>query len=192
MSEPLRRAAKIMLLRHAEKPSQSPPPYGVTDEGERESESLTVRGWQRAGALAALLAPSDGNFPDPALAQPQILYASKPKKRNGSRRSLETITPLAEKLATRVNTNFAKDESGEMIEEAFLCEGVVLVSWQHDFIPEIANHILGDETTAPQDWPEDRFDMIWVFDRDPESGRYDFKQVPQNLLMGDWAIPIRK
>jgi broad specificity phosphatase PhoE len=192
MSEPLRRAAKIMLLRHAEKPSQSPPPYGVTDEGERESESLTVRGWQRAGALAALLAPSDGNFPDPALAVPQILYASKPKKRNGSRRSLETITPLAEKLATRVNTNFAKDEGGEMIEEAFLCEGVVLVSWQHDFIPEIANHILGDTTTAPQDWPEDRFDMIWVFDRDPESGRYDFKQVPQNLLMGDWAIPIRK
>jgi broad specificity phosphatase PhoE len=192
MSEPVRRAAKIMLLRHAEKPSQSPPPYGVTDEGERESESLTVRGWQRAGALAALLAPTDGNFPDPALAEPQILYASKPKKRNGSRRSLETITPLAEKLATRVNTNFDKDEAVEMIEEAFLCEGVVLVSWQHDFIPEIANHILGDTTTAPQDWPEDRFDMIWVFDRDPESGRYDFKQVPQNLLMGDWAIPIRK
>ncbi|MDQ3806320.1 MAG: histidine phosphatase family protein [Acidobacteriota bacterium] len=192
MSEPLRRASKIMLIRHAEKPPHSPPPYGVTDEGERESESLTVRGWQRAGALAVLFAPAGGSFQDPALAEPQFLYASKPKKRNGSRRPLETITPLAEKLAIRINANFPKPDADEMLEEAFLCDGVVLVCWQQEFIPQIANRILGDTTTAPQDWPEDRFDMVWVFDRDDATGRYDFKQVPQNLLLGDWAIPIRK
>ncbi len=181
-----------MLIRHAEKPPHSPPPYGVTDEGERESESLTVRGWQRAGALAVLFAPAGGSFQDPALAEPQFLYASKPKKRNGSRRPLETITPLAEKLAIRINANFPKPDADEMLEEAFLCDGVVLVCWQQEFIPQIANRILGDTTTAPQDWPEDRFDMVWVFDRDDATGRYDFKQVPQNLLLGDWAIPIRK
>lgn len=191
MSESVRNATKIMLIRHAEKPTGTPPPHGVTPEGESEKESLTVRGWQRAGALASFFAPTNGAFQHPSLAEPQFLYASTPTKRNGSRRPVETITPLAERLAIRINSNFPKFESDEMVEEAFLCDGVVLISWQHEFIPKIANHILGNKTTAPQDWPEDRFDMVWVFDRDAESALYGFKQVPQNLLMGDWATPIR-
>jgi hypothetical protein len=191
MSRTLRQATKILVIRHAEKPVDSPPLYGVTFEGEREKESLTVRGWQRAGALVSFFAPTNGSFQDPALAEPQFLYASKPTKRNGSRRPLETITPLAEKLAIRINSHFQKDEPEEMLEEAFLCAGVVLVCWQHEFIPKIASHILGDKTRVPHDWPEDRFDMVWVFERAAETARYDFKQVPQNLLMGDWAIPIK-
>ena len=191
MSEILPKATKIMVIRHAEKPPGSPPPYGVTSEGEREKESLTVRGWQRAGALAAFFAPTNGSFQDPLLAVPQFLYASKPTKRNGSRRSIETITPLAEKLAIRINSNYSKLEAEEMLEEAFLCDGVVLICWQHEYIPKFAIHILGSETTAPQDWPEDRFDLVWVFDRDSSSARYNFKQVPQRLLMGDWATPIK-
>lgn len=190
MSEPLRRAAKIMLIRHAEKPSKTPPPHGVTAEGERESESLSVRGWQRAGALASLFAPAGGSFHNPALAEPSFLYASKPTRRNGSRRSLETLTPLAEKLAIRININYPKLEAREMLEEASLCDGVVLICWQHEFIPGIVNHILDDTATAPQHWPDDRFDVVWVCERDAAAGRYGFRQVPQNLLMGDWALPI--
>jgi broad specificity phosphatase PhoE len=191
MSETLRQATKIMVIRHAEKPSNPPPPQGVTFEGTREKESLTVRGWQRAGALASFFAPTNGSFQDPALAEPKFLYASTPTKRNGSRRPVETLTPLAERLAIRINSNFPKLEAKDMLEEAFLCVGVVLICWQHEFIPQIANRILGNKTTAPQDWPEDRFDMVWVFDRDPSSAQYSFKQVPQSLLMGDWATPIR-
>lgn len=193
MSESLRLATKIMVIRHAEKPSSNGHEvHGVTWEGEREKESLTVRGWQRAGALVSFFAPANGCFHSPSIALPQFLYASKPVRRNGSRRPLETITPLAEKLAIRINSNYTKLESKQMLDEVFLCEGVVLVSWQQEFIPTIANLILGERTTCPQDWPEDRFDMVWVFDRDPASSRYTFKQVPQNLLMGDWATPICK
>jgi len=191
MGETARHATKIMLLRHGEKPLSAPPPYGVTAGGERESESLTVRGWQRAGALAAFFAPASNSFQDAALARPQFIYASTPTKRQGSRRSIETMTPLAEKLAIRINANYQKLESEKMLEEAFLCAGVVLICWQHELLPKIANRILGDQKTAPQEWPEDRYDMLWVFDRDETSGAYGFKQVPQNLLMGDWAIPIR-
>lgn len=190
MKEPLRQAVKIMVIRHAEKPPGTPPPYGVTLGGKREKESLTVRGWQRAGALAGFFAPADGSFRDPSLAEPQFLYASKPTKRNGSRRPVETITPLAEKLAIRINSHFPKLEAEAMLEEVFLCAGVVLVCWQREYIPEIAGYILGSKTTAPRDWPEDRFDMVWVFDREPATSRYSFRQVPQNLLMGDWATPI--
>jgi hypothetical protein len=191
MSREKRHATKVMLIRHAEKPTGSSGPAGVTPEGERDKESLTVRGWQRAGAIARLFAPPGNDFHDPSLARPQFLYASKPKRQNGSLRSLQTITPLAEKLAIRINCNFTRSETAGMLGEALSCDGVVLVCWQQEYLPEIANRILGDETTAPQDWPEDRFDMIWVLDLDPETGRYGFSQVPQLLLMGDWATPIR-
>ena len=192
MGETARQATKIMLIRHAEKPTEDSHDVGVNPQGERESESLTVRGWQRAGALAALLAPASGSFQDPALARPQFIYASTPSKRQGSRRAVETMTPLAEKLAIRINSNYPKLDWERMLEEAFLCAGVILICWQHDFLPKIAGRILGNRAAVPQEWPEDRYDMIWVFDRDAASaGTYSFKQVPQNLLMGDWAIPIR-
>jgi hypothetical protein len=190
-SQSQRQATKIMLIRHAEKPAPEPPPYGVTEDGEREKESLTVRGWQRAGALCGFFAPSRNSFQDPGLERPQFLYASKFVKRNGSKRALETLTPLAEKLAIRINSNYQKDEFEEMLEEVYLCAGVVLVSWQHDFLPKLANYILGNKTTAPQEWPEDRYDLVWVFDLDAATSKYGFRQVPQNLLMGDWAAPIK-
>ena len=77
-----------------------------------------------------------------------------------------------------------------MLEEIFMCAGVVLISWQQEYIPQIANYILRSKMMSPQDWPDDRYDMVWVFDRDPNSDQYSFHQVPQNLLMGDWATPI--
>ncbi len=51
--------------------------------------------------------------------------------------------------------------------------------------------LLGDEVSAPQQWRDDRFDLVWVFDLDP-SGRYRFSQVPQLLLAGDRpdVIPV--
>src|SRR5215211_6707860 len=114
MRQAVRQATKIMLIRHAEKPLSDPPPYGVTSDGEREKESLTIRGWQRAGALTTLFAPAN-TFQDPSLARPQFLYASKFIKRNGSRRAVETLTPLAEKLAIRINSNFPREELKDML-----------------------------------------------------------------------------
>ena len=190
MSTQLKLATKIMLIRHAEKPAKDFAPFGVTAQGEQSKESLEVRGWQRAGALANLLAPTDNRFQHASLARPQFLYASKPLRRKGSRRPLETITPLADKLAIRINSNYPRFESEAMVKEIVLCEGVVLVCWQREYIPEIASYILGDNKTAPQNWPENCFDLIWVFDLDRSSAQYAFSQVPQKLLGGDLDSPI--
>jgi hypothetical protein len=179
-----------MLVRHAEKPDKDFAPYGVTREGERSKESLQIRGWQRAGALIALFAPPNGRF-NVSLAKPQFLYASKPLKRRGSRRPIETITPLAQKLAIKINWDFPRSDIESMLEEVFSCRGVVMICWQREYIPEIALKILDGRRVAPANWPEDRFDMIWVFDLDWSSGRYKFKQVPQKLLMGDSGTPIK-
>ena len=78
-----------------------------------------------------------------------------------------------------------------MLEEVFSRKGVVLVCWQREYIPQIAEYILGAGSKVPADWPEDRYDMVWIFDLNRRSGRYTFKQVPQRLLHGDSGTPIR-
>lgn len=180
-----------MVIRHAEKPAKDSAPFGVTAEGERNKESLEVRGWQRAGALANLLAPHNDHFQHASLAKPKFLFASKPLRRKGSRRPLETLTPLAQKLELRINSSFQRSDFESMIEEVFSCKGVVLICWQREYIPDIASYILGDKKIAPSDWPEDCFDMIWVFDLVGSSSKYTFKQVPQKLLGGDLNTPIK-
>jgi hypothetical protein len=35
-----------MIIRHAEKPTGTGAPYGVTDAGEQDPESLIVDGWR--------------------------------------------------------------------------------------------------------------------------------------------------
>jgi hypothetical protein len=188
MNQKQRRATKIMLMRHAEKPAKDFVPYGVTRKGERNKESLQVRGWQRAGALIGLFAPP-GRI-NPSLARPQFLYASKPLRRRGSRRPFQTLIPLAEKLEIGINTNFPRFEFEKMLEEVYSCKGAVLICWQREYLPAIALRILDDRKLAPAYWPEDCYDMIWVFDLDRSSGQYRFKQVPQKLLAGDATTPI--
>jgi hypothetical protein len=190
MSKLIPRATKIIVLRHAEKPAKDNAPYGVTRKGERSKESLSVRGWQRAGALTSFFTPANGDLPHPSLAIPQFLYASKPLRRKGSRRPLETITPLAEKLAVEINSEFQLADFEKMVKAASAQAGVVLICWQREYIPDIASVILDSKKIAPRDWPEDRFDLYWVFDLEPASSSYQFKQVPQSLLGGDLTTPI--
>ena len=186
-----RRAPKIILLRHAEKPSKDGAPFGITRKGERSKESLEVRGWQRAGALANLFAPASDHLQHRALATPHFLYASKPLRRKGSRRPLETITPLAEKLAIKINSDYQRSQLVSMVEDAVSRRGVVLICWQREFIPDIASLILGAKKIAPGEWPENRYDMIWVFDLQRSSSSYKFRQVPQELLAGDLVTSIK-
>jgi len=190
MSKRIIRATKIMLIRHAEKPDPHVDTLGVTLSGERSKESLDVRGWQRAGALTSLFAPSDGHFQHATLAKPKFSYASKALKRKGSKRPIQTITPLADKLDIKINDHYPRAQFESMLEEVFLCKGVVLICWQREYIPNIAAHILGDKEIAPRDWPEDRFDLVWVFDLKRSAAGYGFKQVPQRLLAGDASTRI--
>jgi hypothetical protein len=186
-------APRIMLIRHAEKPDDPPPPYGVTHHGEQDPESLSVKGWQRAGALVCLFAPDRGPLQSPLLSTPQALYAASPgssgSEESKSHRPEETITPLAKKIGLSIQEQFTKGQEAQVAEAAMAESGVVLVCWQHKVLHLIANQILGNDTTAPQAWPGDRFDLVWVFDLQ-SGGSYSFTQVPQMLLEGDSPDPI--
>ena len=181
--------AKIMIIRHAEKPPDSGQPFGVTAEGDQDAEALIIQGWQRAGALACFFAPTHGPLQNAALATPQFLFASESKS-GGSMRPIETITPLASKLALTPKTH-KKSDIDKVAADAMACGATALICWQHEDIPSIANVIVGNNSTVPQKWPGDRFDVVWVFDLVTSSSSYSFSQVPQCLLAGDSPDPIQ-
>ncbi|MGH6856364.1 MAG: histidine phosphatase family protein [Methylocella sp.] len=172
-----------MLIRHAERPSADKSIRGVTEAGVKDKEELTVRGWQRAGALVRFFAPHDGRFVHPALARPDILFACKAGPSAPSLRPQHSLMPLAELLEVEFNRGYYEGQEEELVQKAIAARGTVLIAWKHNNMHLIANAILGNKTSAPQYWPLDRFDLVWVFDRRGNS--WTFMQVPQLLLAGD-------
>src|ERR1017187_10443625 len=183
-------ATKIMIIRHAEKPVGQI--NGVDASGNPDPNSLIPQGWQRAGALVPLFGSSFGPLPTPSFLFAPNVFGS------GSKRPFETITPLAAKLGITMNATAGGVSPGQyapgdyhlMVPDALACPGTVLIAWEHEDIPSIANLILGNTSTVPQTWPGARFDVVWIFDLNPATNTYTFNQLPQLLLQGDLPTPI--
>jgi hypothetical protein len=179
---------KIMLIRHAERPSPDKSIRGVAFDGQKDKESLTVRGWQRAGALVRFFAPLDDHFMQQGLARPATLYACRAAPEDPSLRPQHTLVPLTELLGVKLNRDHFRGDEMALVRDVLAAEGPALIAWKHDGMHIIANAILGGKSTAPQHWPYSRYDLVWVFDM--RGGRWAFSQVPQLLLAGDSAEPI--
>lgn len=180
---------KILVIRHAEKPVRHGD-QGVEANGQPDAESLTPQGWQRAGALVRFFAPRDQN-PTPPLDRPKHLFAAKAdlKGDDHSKRPYQTIAPLAAhlKLAAGIDDSVRKNELKELIIKVTGADDTVLIAWEHKNIPPLAK-LLVPETEVVPDWPEDRFDMVWIFDQVGDT--WHLTQVPQLLLAGDKAEPF--
>jgi len=185
-------APKIMIIRHAEKPTITPAGQliGVTFQGEQAQDSLIVQGWQRAGGLVNLFAPARGSFQSPELAKPQFLFATSTSAEGGNRPE-ETITPLSAQLNIDP-TLFPDSGSEDVANAAKNSNGVALICWPHGKIPKVVSSIpVSNNPFSPNwSWPSTRFDMVFVFDLDASSGKYTFTQVPQLLLWTDSSAPI--
>jgi hypothetical protein len=185
-------ADRIILMRHAQKPTHEPKHIGIREDGTADPESLTVRGWQHAGALAAVFAGSRSNALSEFGARPDVIFAAgigKKKVRAGgkeveigshSRRPVQTVTPLAETLGLAVVTTYTKGEEPALVADALGRPGTVLICWQHENIVDIGNLITGNSTTVPQSWPEEQYDVIYVFDRAGDV--WSFRQVSHGRL----------
>jgi hypothetical protein len=183
---------KIMIIRHAEKPPDGGgAPFGVTPGGDQDGEELVVRGWQRSGALVRFFAPAGGQFSQPALATPGVIFASAVAPHSKSLRPQHTVLALADFLGLQLDLTHPKGGEDDLVDDALTRDGTVLIAWEHVVIHNIANRIVGDATTCPQQWPGPRFDVVWVFDRAPGGGAWNFSQVPQMLLPGDQNTVIR-
>lgn len=180
----------VMLIRHAEKPLGDAPPHGVSEDGVVDRESLTPRGWQRAGALVGFFVGAGTGPGSSGLPVPTHLFASQVGPQSSSRRPLETLQPLAERLGLQVDTRFLKEEIGQLAQAILATDGVALISWEHNLIPSLADLLIGEPSLVPQIWPDDRFDVAWVFERDAKGTGFPFRQVTEGLLAGDSTAPI--
>jgi hypothetical protein len=188
-------ALTVLILRHAEKPFKAWPGEGTTFEGATDDKSLVLRGWQRAGAWAALFGGSLGGDAYPA---PQAIYALNPTKPSTggnapSSRPLETITPLVDRLHLKPNTDWGLDDEQHLADEIVKLTGVVLVCWEHKHIaPALLTAFLGSQRVPglPAAWRGSRFDVVLRLDRAVPGAAWSFKQQFPRLLSGDSDLPV--
>jgi hypothetical protein len=186
-----------MFIRHGEKPTGQGPPYGVSADGEHDPESLTVTGWTRAGALVGLFDPrAAGGDPvalRPGLTRPVTVLAAAAGRGSNSQRPAQTVTPLAAALAVPVNPWFGVGQEAELA--GWLTgpdgpAGPTLIAWEHKHLPVILTALGPITPGPPRDWPDDRFDIVYVLTATADTTGWTFAQVPQMLLAGDSPTPI--
>ncbi|WP_246412561.1 hypothetical protein [Amycolatopsis dendrobii] len=131
-----------------------------------------------------LFAPATGAYRT-GLAKPTAVYAAGGSGGEGTR-PRETAGPLAERLGKTVLTTYAKGSESALAAEVARRTEPTLISWQHEEIPALAAAF---GVAAPRKWPDDRFDVVWVLT--PAGSGWALSQVPQLLLAGDSAEPIK-
>ncbi len=186
----------ILIIRHAEKPADGAE-GGVDSSGSPDSRSLTPRGWQRAGAWAALLVPAlAAPAPEapPILPRPTAIFASALAKRpdggGRSRRPLETVIPLALRLGLEIDQSFTKGMESALAAAISNIDGVVLVSWQHEHIASIARAVAPGAPNIPGAWPADRFNVLCRLARAGPQFDWTFEQISPVMLAGDSPDPL--
>jgi len=186
----------ILVMRHAEKP-EAGGDGGVDAAGKPDHNSLTPRGWQRAGGWAELFVPSLG-LQSP-LPTPSAIFASAPASKadiaagnagSKSCRPLETITPLADRLGIEVDLRFAKGQEADLAAAISQVDGVALVCWQHEDIAVIANALDPRPQGVPGKWPGDCFNVVFRFDRSNAAAPWTLQQIVPVMLKGDRSTPL--
>jgi broad specificity phosphatase PhoE len=186
----------LLIIRHAEKPDDGSV-QGVDATGVQDGRSLTPRGWQRAGVWAELFAPSSGQAG--LLPKPATIFASAPASHHElalgvggskSRRPLETVSPLADKLGIAVDQSYSKGDERDLAAAIAKTTGVILVCWQHEDIRAIADALTPQPAGVPGGWPGDRFNAVFRFVRADERAEWTFDQLSPVLLKGDSSAAI--
>jgi len=180
----------IILIRHGEKPHEGGAPHGVNTHGEHDGHSLSVRGWTRAGALAAMFAHAP-HAKHPALVTPQHVYATKPTHTARSTRELDTAMPTARRLGLMVDDSVAHGQEVELAQRILQAPEDVLVVWHHGKLVDLTREFpLANPHDVPAEWPDHRFDLYWILTResDTDDGKYRFSVLAQNLLDGDESV----
>jgi phosphohistidine phosphatase SixA len=163
--------ARVLLIRHGEKPP-----------AEAESVELNTQGKERAEALRKLFKKSDKRS-DP-FPTPDFIFATKDSKK--SHRPRETVTPLAKKLGLKINDSYANEDfaklAHELLTDPKYAGKTVLICWHHGTMSELAAKLKA--SGVPNHWKDATFDRVWQIDYSSK-GKTTFRDLPQRLLAGD-------
>lgn len=184
-------ALTLFIIRHAEKPGGTWPGPGLTASGVSDTESLVIRGWERAGAWTALFGTdlTGGDY-----AKPDAIYAATPgtvPNQPPSSRPAETISALAARRGLTANESFGKGSEAQLVPALLALKGVVLLCWEHQaIISDIIPLIPVSKGKPPGKWEGDRFDVVLRFDRANGDDKFAFKELFPKLLSGDSDKPL--
>jgi hypothetical protein len=186
-------ALTVFIIRHGEKPKELWPGAGLQENGSRNKKSLVIRGWERAGAWAALFGAGLGGADYPT---PSVIYAADPKgaAQSTSPRPFETVQPLASRLDLRPVTTFGLGEETGLVAEVTKLTGCVLICWEHKAIAKaVLPKLLGPQRVpgVPKKWDSLRFDVVLRLDRATPNAPWSFRQLFPRLLSGDMDKPMR-
>jgi len=147
--QPVTRPAKIILIRHAEKPADQDDPH------------LSPAGVRRAERLVSFIMTDramSGSGP------PVAVFATQSTKHDNGQRTQETVAPLAAALKLPVLTPFrSKDYAAlakHILANPAYAAKTVLICWNHDEIPKLAA-ALGVKPRPPK-WKGSVFDKVYV------------------------------
>jgi len=161
---------RIILLRHAEKPSDD------------NKSTLSARGQERAKALVAYFTQTPGLLDQESQV---VLFATRFGKKVRDNHTHETLAPLARQLHLRIEAPFENTSYSALAKHILTspeCKGkVVIVCWDHEHLPDLAAAL--GVRPAPAKWKSTVFDRVWLLS--PKDGRMQLQDLPQRLLHGD-------
>ena len=137
--------ARIILMRHAEKPLGKRDPH------------LSAKGRQRAQRLARAL----------PVRFPFIAFLFAARSRPDSRRPEETLEPLGSLLGLPIDTRFDERDAPALAAEfssAPYAQAQILIAWRHEELPALARAL--GATDVPDTWDEAIYDRLWIVDVD--------------------------
>jgi hypothetical protein len=142
--------AQVLIIRHGEKP----------DTG----NDLSSAGQERAQNLISYF---EKNPDVTRYGTPVAIYGFGPGADDGSLRGIETVTPLADALGLKVQSQFTKNDLQPIVDEVMskpTYDGkMVLICWEHKMIPALAHQFGADQ--APDAWAgSDVYDQVWEID----------------------------
>lgn len=178
----------IICLRHGEKPGDAEDKderagaggHGVDDRGRNDRHGLTVRGWQRAGALAGtqLCGQLAGTAGTVTILVPD--YPDDPTRH----RPYQTMLPLSERLGVAPVPACDVDDVDSLEKRVDDLDGLAVVCWEHDNLAKLVHRLTGHR----HPWPDDRFDLLWLVTPGEDPGHDSLEAVDQRLLAGDLGL----
>lgn len=130
---------KIVLMRHAEKPS--------------DGDNLSCQGLNRSFALPKVLNAKIGI--------PDHVYIPSIKNSQTTKhvRMLQTITPFAVQYNLKINSEYNENEIKKVLKDIKNKRGTILIVWSHSELPDFAKKIGVKKAVK---WDKNDFDSIWL------------------------------
>ena len=161
--------SQIVIVRHGEKTEPS--------------NELNTQGCERAFSLPNFF------LRNPIILKfgaPIAIYAARPDSIDGSVRSIQTIAPTANQLGLSIHDSYTRLDypaiTQDIMNSSAYNNKTVLISWEHDAIPGLAQAFGVTLESWTKSWPDNVFDEAWIIDLAEGS---TLQIIPENVLSTD-------